>query len=76
MMKPPYPYLSDRQTIDRSPTAYEDLFATTLELAFGSGASELDGLASALNQHGPAHPSKTAWTSELLAAELKRLADI
>lgn len=75
-MKQPYPYLSARQTLDRDPTAYEDLLATTLEQAFGAGVDELEGIASALNQHGPAHPSEAVWTADLVATELKKLAEI
>lgn len=70
------PYLNPHQTIARAPTSYEDLFATSLEQAFGAGVEDLAGLAAALDQSGPAHPSQAPWSADLLARELSRLAEI
>lgn len=70
------PYLNPHQTLARAPTRYEDLFATSLEQAFGAGVEDLAGLADALNRCGPAHPSQAPWSPERLARELGRLAEI
>lgn len=68
-------YLEPHQARSHEPTAWENLFGDSLERAFAADIAELDGLAAFLNDQGPAPQSAEAWTADILAAELKRLAD-
>ena len=52
---------------------YQDRLGDALEKLLGAGADDLDALSSGLNVLGLAMPDGAAWTSESLAAELKRL---
>ena len=52
---------------------YAGALAAQLMEALGAGASDLSALATRLNETGPA-PSVGAWTPDLLAAELARIA--
>jgi len=69
-------YQQPHQARRKEPTAYENLLGDSIERAFGSDIVELEGLVAYLNEHGPLPQDSTdEWTTELLAAELKRLAD-
>jgi len=67
-------YQQPHQARKAVPTTYENLLGDAIERAFGADIITLEGLAAYLNEHGP-QPQDTAtnWTSELLAAEFKRL---
>ena len=53
---------------------YENRLGDALEALLGGGADDLDALAAGLNALGVAMPGGASWTSDSLAAELKRLA--
>ncbi len=67
-------YLEPHQARTHEPTAYENLLGDSLERAFASGIDQLDPLVAFLNEQGPQPLTTDLWTSEVLAAELKRLA--
>ncbi len=67
-------YVNPHQARQREPSQYEILLGDAMERAFGQGHWELDQLVTALNQSGPLAANGQLWTSESLAAELKRLA--
>lgn len=67
-------YLQPHQARNAEPTVYENLLGDTIERAFGSDVVTLEGLVEYLNDHGPQPQDKNLnWTTESLAAELKRL---
>lgn len=68
-------YLDPHQARSHEPTAYENLLGDSIERAFGSDITELDALATFLNDQGPQPQTADTWTTENLAAELKRLAN-
>jgi hypothetical protein len=53
---------------------YENRLGDALEKLLGGGADDLEALAGGLNALGVAMPGGASWTSDSLAAELKRLA--
>ena len=53
---------------------YAGALAAQLMEALGAGASDLEALATRLNQAGPAPAAGPAWTPDVLAAELARIA--
>lgn len=53
---------------------YENRLGDALEKLMGAGADDLAALSAGLNALGLAMPGGASWTTESLAAELKRLA--
>lgn len=68
-------YLEPHQARSQEPTPYENLLGDSIERAFAADVTGIEDLATFLNEQGPQPQSAASWTTESLAAEIKRLAN-
>lgn len=61
------------QTRWAPPTEYENRLGDALEVCFGEGIEELDGLVARLNEMGVLAPDGSPWTSASFEREMARL---
>jgi len=66
-------YIVVHQSRDAEPTEYENLLADALELAFGAGVTEIEGVVDSLIADAVPAPKGQTWTTDLVLSELKRL---
>ena len=61
------------QNRSAEPSGYELSLADTLEIIFGEGVDDLEGLVGRLNELGSQTPDGNAWTPDSFEAEMARL---